>query len=107
MARFVVLHSFACSSTLYGQIFTDVTATARLTGFSGGTVSFVDFNNDGWQDINAGAQLWLNQGDGTFKALENTGLPGNCVWADFNNDGFQDAFCYSGPGYLCLNQNGT
>ena len=106
MARFVVLLTFICSSTLYGQIFTDITATAGLTGFSGSTVSFVDFNNDGWQDINAGGQLWLNEGDGTFRAMENPGLPGNCVWADINNDGFQDAFCYSGPGYLFLNQNG-
>ncbi len=88
------------------QHFTDITAPLGLAGFSGGTVSFVDFNNDGHIDINAGPQLWINSGDGTFKGLENPGLPGNCVWADINNDGYKDAFCYSGPGYLFLNDKG-
>lgn len=88
------------------QTFKEITAQAGLEGFSGGTVSYVDFNNDGFQDINAGAQLWINKGDGTFIALDNPGLPGNCVWADINNDGYQDAFCYSGPGYLFLNDEG-
>jgi len=107
MARIAGFLLFIFTTSLHAQIFTDVTAKAKLNGFSGGTVSFVDFNNDGFQDINAGPQIWINNGDGTFVMLDSPGLPGNCVWADINNDGFQDAFCYSGPGYLFLNQEGT
>ncbi len=107
MARIAGLLVFILTTSLNAQIFTDVTAKAKLDGFSGATVSFVDFNNDGFQDINAGPQIWINNGDGTFVLLDNTSLPGNCVWADINNDGYQDAFCYTGPGYLFLNQEGT
>ena len=107
MLRLLTFVSFSLIATSgFAQQFTDVTAEIGLDGLSGGTVSFVDFNNDNHIDINAGPQLWINQGDGTFQILPETGLPGNCVWADINNDGFKDAFCYSGPGYLFLNQAG-
>ena len=54
MARIAGLLVFILTTSLNAQIFTDVTAKAKLDGFSGATVSFVDFNNDGFQDINAG-----------------------------------------------------
>ena len=106
MERITGLLFLFLTTSLHAQTFSDVTSKAELSGFSGGTVSFVDFNNDGYQDINAGPQLWINNGNSTFVELKDVSLPGNCVWADINNDGFQDAFCYTGPGYLFLNQNG-
>ncbi|MEO8592793.1 MAG: CRTAC1 family protein [Candidatus Solibacter sp.] len=75
-------------------------------------VAFIDYDNDGWQDIvlltgrrrheptPAGATLRLyhNNRDGTFKDItEKAGL-GRSVWAagitvaDYDNDGFDDIF---------------
>ena len=60
LLTFVSLSLIANSG--FAQQFTEVTAEIGLDGLSGGTVSFVDFNNDNHIDINAGPQLWINQG---------------------------------------------
>ena len=98
--------------------FTDVTLEAGLTnlypasaipdfnglaGFKHG-VSFGDYDNDGFPDVffthSFKAQLFHNQGDGTFievtqdagfnsfNSCRNTGA----TWFDFNNDGFLDIY---------------
>jgi hypothetical protein len=71
------------------------------------SVSVVDYNGDGHDDIFVSArytpsQLFRNNGDGTFEDVSiEAGLPaGNCVnfalFADFDNDGDPDAlFCRS------------
>jgi hypothetical protein len=79
-------------------------------------VAFIDYDNDGWQDIvvltgrrrteptpaEATIRLYHNNRDGTFKdATTQSGL-GRSVWAtgitvgDYDNDGFDDIFitCY-------------
>ena len=75
-------------------------------------VAFLDYDNDGWQDVllltgqhynepspeGAIIRLYKNNRDGTFKDVtENSGL-GQRVWAsgvtvaDYDNDGFEDIF---------------
>lgn len=61
-----------------------------------------DFNQDGFQDVlvsgYGGLQLWQNQGDGTFIAVqERVGLTDQrwssaAAWADFNGDGLLDLY---------------
>lgn len=78
----------------------------------GASVSVVDFDRDGWQDIyvtNSGEgslnALYRNLGDGTFKDVAaelavadlnraETGVSMGAVWGDYDNDGFEDLFLY-------------
>ena len=78
----------------------------------GASVSVVDYNNDGWNDLyvtssgpGSANRLYENQKDGHFKDVASTvGLadlnqPGTgasmgTVWADYDNDGFEDLFLY-------------
>ena len=92
-------------------------------------VAFIDYDNDGWQDVllltgqhlkppsppGAIIRLYHNNRDGTFKDItEKSGL-GRAVWAygvtiaDYDNDGFDDIFitCW-GQNILFHNEgNGT
>ena len=89
--------------------FANVTAAAGLTGHDDTrTVSFVDYDNDGWLDIFASHHdfysysnvMWHNLGDGTFANVSvELGLSGEFIgdyfgvgWADFDNDGAVDLF---------------
>jgi hypothetical protein len=76
----------------------------------GASVSIVDFDRDGWQDIyvvNSGEgsknALYRNQGDGTFRDVAGelgiadvnkigTGVSTGAVWGDYDNDGYEDLF---------------
>jgi hypothetical protein len=91
-------------------------------------VAFVDYDNDGWQDIviltgrrrkatppGATIRLYRNNRDGTFADVtEKSGL-GRSVWAlgiavgDYDNDGFDDLFitCYGQTLLFHNNGNGT
>ena len=76
---------------------------AGLPGVFLGTVSWGDYDGDGYPDVfvagfdsqlQALAQLWRNQRDGTF-ALVNAGTPDfynhtSVSWGDFDNDGRLD-----------------
>ena len=79
-------------------------------------VAFIDYDNDGWQDIvvltgrrrtgptpaEATIRLYRNNRDGTFKDVSAQSGLGRSVWAtgitvgDYDNDGFDDIFitCY-------------
>ncbi len=98
-----------------GNSFADVTSKAGMTDSPpkyGRSVSWGDYNNDGWVDCYIGNYrlqpncLWENQKDGTFKDVAQTRgcvgtgrtqegkTPGDIfghtigsAWADFNNDG--------------------
>ncbi len=123
----------------------DVTARAGLSGFRntqgtprkdyilesvGGGAAFIDYDNDGWQDIvlvrgstienyKQGGDwicaLYRNQGDGTFKdetatsGLLKRGWGMGVAVADYNNDGWDDIFITGyGRSYLFRNNgNGT
>jgi hypothetical protein len=76
----------------------------------GASVSIVDFDRDGWQDIyvvNSGEgsknALYRNMGNGTFKDVAadlgiadvnqiGTGVSTGAVWGDYDNDGYEDLF---------------
>ena len=95
------------ASSLGAQTFINATVQSKLTGMAGGSAAWIDFNQDGHEDLNVANQLWINNGDSTFKKLADTGLAGSAVWADINNDGYPDAMCWTGKGHLFLNQQGT
>ncbi len=110
--------------------FTDVSDSSGVTAATTGDVSwgtaFLDYDNDGWQDllyINGSIAndtpianaLLRNQGDGTFlNVTDDTGMGDtqrgrNVSTADFDGDGWVDAFIanYSGTPLLMHNTSGS
>ncbi|MBI5837984.1 MAG: VCBS repeat-containing protein [Candidatus Eisenbacteria bacterium] len=83
-----------------GYTFTDVAATAGLTaGVSARSVSWVDFDGDGYTDLYVTSyggtnRLWRNNGDGTFtlvtRGVEFTGYTFTAAWCDYDQDGRPD-----------------
>lgn len=104
--------------------FTDVTTTAGVSNFDvlNLTVTWLDFNNDGYQDIylandfEQGNTLFKNNGDGTFADVSvssgadlHFAAMGLAV-GDYNNDGFVDIYVSNSPvgnGLLKNNGDGT
>ncbi len=80
------------------QRFTDITATAGVTGAS--RLAWGDCDNDGDDDLLLSAsKLYRNNGDGTFTDISEaagiSGLPGSGMWADYDNDGRLDYYAFS------------
>ena len=91
-----------------------------MFSYSGGNygagLSFVDYNQDGWDDITIagefGMKFFKNIG-GTFES--DPQIPAgaanikSCSWVDFDNDGDQDIFLATQGGQysLCENINGN
>ncbi|HET9571543.1 MAG TPA: T9SS type A sorting domain-containing protein [Bacteroidales bacterium] len=82
-------------------------STAAFQGIEQGEAMLFDSNSDGWLDVfvmgvgHDGSNwvwpgsLYINNQDGTFTKLDNTGLPNGTQkvtlsYGDFNNDGFND-----------------
>jgi hypothetical protein len=85
--------------------FTDVTRESGLgdTLTATQTAAWADIDNDGFPDLfigneNAPAQLFLNNGDGTFRDIAGsagvgqTAFTKGVVAADYDNDGFTDLY---------------
>jgi hypothetical protein len=100
--------------------FTDVTQDAGLSDppTATQTAAWADINNDGWLDLfvtteNAPAQLFLNNGDGTFKniahsaGVEKVAFSKAVVTADYDNDGYPDFYVsnYAGDNFLYHNNH--
>ena len=120
-----VNRSFSESNRLYKNngdgTFTDVTIFAGVsdTYHKPLAVSFLDYDNDGWQDIyidmdfRQGNVMFKNNGDGTFtdvSEISGTQLffaaMGTAI-GDFNNDGWIDIYVTNGPnGNGLLKNNG-
>ncbi len=81
---------------------------------SGGGMSFVDFNNDGWDDITFASQennriyFFLNKG-GVFEEIDlgiiNILTTKQILWVDYDNDGDKDLFVTSTSGQNRLYKN--
>jgi len=94
-------------------VFKDITGEAGLESEEGSTaVAVGDYNNDGFLDlfiasaISGNSSLYLNKGDGTFKADEEseevtlslTGLLAyDASFLDFDNDGYLDLLVVGEP----------
>ena len=93
---------------------------------TGASVSVVDFDRDGWQDVyvttssqDGRNRLYRNQGDGTFRDVAadmgladvnraGTGASMGAVWGDYDNDGYEDLLLYKyGRPELFHNEQGT
>jgi tetratricopeptide (TPR) repeat protein len=99
--------------------FTDVTVEAGLgEPTMTETAVWVDINNDGFLDLYVGNengpnQLFLNNGNGTFKDISKSSganlsvLPKALVAADYDNDGYADLFVsnYQGDSALLHNNH--
>ena len=91
----------------------------------GASVSIVDFNHDGWNDIyltssrhNTSNALYKNSGNGNFVEVADElgvgsinepgqGVSMGSIWADINNDGYEDLFVYKwGRPRLFINEGG-
>jgi len=70
----------------------NVTTQAGLTG--GGEIAVADWNNDGFDDIFIGGNFFENQGNGTFKRVnDKLKITATAVqFADINNDGWLDVY---------------
>ena len=103
-------------------VFTDVTAEAGLAEpTTTQTAVWVDINNDGYLDLYVGNenepnQLFLNNGNGTFKDISRSSGADLAVFtkavvaADYDNDGYADLFVSNYRGASALlhnNHNGT
>ncbi len=83
------------------EVFTD--ATAALTAVGNSSLAWLDYDNDGYSDLyitgllnaNAESFLYRNQQNGSFSAVNSSGLlavyDGNVSITDHNQDGFIDA----------------
>ncbi len=107
-----------------GNGFSDVTDQAGVSAPNKRPLaaSFLDIDNDGWQDLylahdrGTGNSLYLNNGDETFTDISeasNSNLVFNAMGiaiGDYNNDGFSDMYVTNtaaGNGFLKNNGDGT
>src|SRR6202167_2589776 len=110
--------------TIYG----DIAHNDFILDSMGCGVAFLDYDNDGWQDIvvltgrrwqstpaEAVIRLYRNNRDGTFSDVSEKSGVGRSVWAtgitvgDYDNDGFDDLFitCWGQNILFHNNGNGT
>tara|TARA_B100000809_G_scaffold152360_1_gene149729 strand:- start:2380 stop:3795 length:1416 start_codon:yes stop_codon:yes gene_type:complete len=102
-----VVLSAALSGFVGAQVVTFELATdaTGLTGVDKGQAAWIDYNDDGWTDLQTAEAIWGNDSGKTF-VKDGPGGRHN-AWADFNNDGFIDFFS-AGTGIISFqNADGT
>ncbi len=95
------------SQNIFAQYFTKITEGDIVNTLSDSrSCNWVDFNNDGWQDVQItngkypleDNLLYINNGDGTFETITDGAIVSDFVpsdgatWADHDNDGDIDCF---------------
>jgi len=70
--------------------FENVTSPSGLTGVDGGQAAWVDYDGDGWTDLQTQAALWHNEAGKKFIQSGPSGLYN--AWGDFDNDGHLEYF---------------
>jgi len=113
----ILFGSLASSQDFHHQEYNlDILGVYGIDMFhGGGGVSFVDWNNDGYDDIsfatNDGQEPYFfeNNGDGFTQVnppfVSNTYEHKQILWIDYDNDGDKDLYIssYNGPNYLYQN----
>jgi hypothetical protein len=81
------------------------------SGYPMGGIAWGDYDNDGFDDLFLAykAQLFHNEGNGSFKQITETGIASSVltsdvvgVWGDYDNDGFLDLFYYDSQNRISL-----
>ncbi|UCE75190.1 MAG: VCBS repeat-containing protein [Methanomassiliicoccales archaeon] len=86
-----------------GVTLTNVTPEVGLSGVTGDSFAWGDYNNDGYQDLLVkGGRLFRNNGPPNWDFTEVTDDveitgSGYAVWGDYNNDGFLDFYAVGHP----------
>lgn len=93
--------------------FTDITASAGLSGLGAGRILWGEMNGDAFSELvlarGSSPSIFRNNGDGTFTDISSgSGLSGTpaCV-ADFNLDGSLDVFTMTSQGCQVLHNSGS
>jgi hypothetical protein len=97
-----------------GDHFTEITASAGLSGLGGNKIIIAEMTGDEFNDLvlrtRSGTQyLFESNGDGTFNDITaSVGIASAAVYniADFNNDGFTDLVSVAGDDVSILYNNG-
>jgi len=97
-----------------GDHFTNITASAGLSGLGGNKIIIAEMTGDEFNDLvlrtRSGTQyLFESNGDGTFNDITaSSGIASAAVYniADFNNDGFTDLVSVAGDDVSILYNNG-
>ena len=86
--------------------FTDVSVASGVDDSSAKYYEnvFIDFDNDGWQDLYVNGDILYNNGDGTFTVTDPGISNFGGAFGDANNDGFIDLFR---NGTVYLNQGNS
>jgi hypothetical protein len=56
---------------------------------------WIDFNQDGWEDLVAHGYIWINSSGQQFSKSVTNNVVGRAVAADYDNDGWPDLFSWS------------
>ncbi len=111
-----LLLPFVVSAQLF-EFVSDESWSSYGTGAFGGGLSFVDFDQDGWDDLTFATQngldiVFLKNNQGVFEIIEipsiiNSTEQKSVLWIDFDNDGDKDFYSAGFAGHRLYENNGN